>query len=145
MMAIDPDNAVVRCCAEGIQLEMEGKIEDASRHYTRAWEIRKNDYEACIAAHYLARVQETTEDILRWNLEALACADKADDENIRSFYPSLYLNVGRAYEHAGNNSEALTYYRLAAGHMDGLPEDGLGNTTRDAINRGLQRVQDPSS
>ncbi|RGC68468.1 hypothetical protein C5N14_13190 [Micromonospora sp. MW-13] len=32
---------------------------------------RTDDYDACVAAHYLARQQDDPEEILRWNQEAL--------------------------------------------------------------------------
>ena len=139
-MNVDPDNPVVKCCAEGIQLEMEGKIEEATQLYARAWVIKSNDYEACIAAHYLARVQISVEDILHWNCEALKYAKKVNDESVSLFYPSLYLNIGRAYENMGNDAEAIKNYRSGAAIVNALPDDRLGNVTRDAINRGLERL-----
>ncbi len=140
MMNIDPENPVVKCCAEGIQREMEGKAGEATQLYLHAWGLKSNDYEACIAAHYLARVQTSPEDILHWNCEALKYAKKVNDESVRMFYPSLYLNIGRAYENMGNNIEAIKNYRSGAAIVNTLPDDRLGNITRDAINRALERV-----
>ena len=58
-MEIDPTNPVVRLCAESIGAEMAGKVDEAMRLYREAWEARRDDYEACIVAYYLARVQRT--------------------------------------------------------------------------------------
>ncbi len=60
----------------------------------QAWEAPTDDYEACVAAHYEARHQEGPQDALHWNQEALARAEVVGDDRVRSFYPSLYLNMG---------------------------------------------------
>ena len=51
---MDLDNPVVKLCIEGTQVEFEGRLEDAISLYKQALEARKNDYDACIAAHYVA-------------------------------------------------------------------------------------------
>jgi hypothetical protein len=45
---------------------------------------------------------------------ALARAEAVGDERVRCFYPSLYLNLGQAYEDLGNQAEAQKYYALAS-------------------------------
>lgn len=57
-VAIDPDNAVVKLCAQGMQAEGAGRRGDARALFEQAWEIAGDDYERCIAAHYLARHQD---------------------------------------------------------------------------------------
>jgi tetratricopeptide (TPR) repeat protein len=111
---VNTHNPVIKLCIEGTQAEFKGQHEDAHTLYWQAWEIAQNDYEACIAAHYVARLQQKPEDILFWNLEALNRADHVQPELVKDFYPSLYLNMGRAYELLGNASEAQKYYDLAA-------------------------------
>jgi tetratricopeptide (TPR) repeat protein len=110
---------VIRLCIEGTRAEFEGRVRDARTLYLRAWEAAQDDYEACVAAHYVARHQERPEDELRWNQEALAranaaCAEPGGEERVRSFYPSLYLNMGHSYERLGDQAEAQRYYGLAA-------------------------------
>jgi hypothetical protein len=112
---MDLDNPVVKLCIEGTQAEFEGRPEDACALYWQAWNARKNDYDACIAAHYVARCQKTAEDIIHWNQEALTHANAIKDESVKEFYPSLYLNMGRSYEMLGNEAEARRFYELAAG------------------------------
>lgn len=75
---------------------------------------QQDDYEFCIAAHYVARFQETPEEKLRWNLEALNRAEAGSDDRVNELYPSLYLNLGQSYELLGNQEEAGRYYDLAA-------------------------------
>ena len=113
-MSIDVNNPVVKLCMEGARLEFEGRKEDARRLYWQAWESAQDDYEACIAAHYVAHVQEKADEILRWNQEALTRAERVGDDRVNVFYPSLYLNMGHAYELLGSQDEAKKYYDLAA-------------------------------
>ena len=112
---MDLNNPVIKLCIEGSQAEFEGKPELAGALYQRAWQTAKDDFEACIAAHYLARFQDNPADRLCWNQEALSRADKIQDERVRDFYPSLYLNLGQSYELLGNAVESKRYYDLAAG------------------------------
>ena len=111
---MDLDNPVIRLCAEGTRAEFEGRTNDARALFMQAWEASKDDYEACVAAHYVARYQESPEDTLRWNQEALSRANAVGDDRVKDFYPSLYLNMGYSYEVLGNQTEAQRYYDLAA-------------------------------
>ena len=52
---MDLNNLVVKLCAEGMQAEFAGKLDDARALFMQAWEQSQDDYEACIAAHYVAR------------------------------------------------------------------------------------------
>lgn len=111
---MDPNNPVIRLCIAGTQAEFAGRIEEARRLYDQAWQAARDDYEACVAAHYVARFQEPAEEKLRWNQEALRRAEAVGDERVREFYPSLYLNLGHSYELLGKMEEARSYYDLAA-------------------------------
>ena len=137
---MDPNNPVIKLCAEGMRAESEGRTDEARLLFIQAWEQSKNDYDACIAAHYVARHQKTPEEILHWNKESLDRADAVNDERVQGFYPSLYLNMGKAYEDLGNREQAKRHYELAATKMSILPEGRYGDVVRDAIKRGLQRV-----
>jgi len=99
---------------EGTRAEFERRLEDARAFYQQAWEARTNDYEACIAAHYVARFQDSPEETLRWNQVALDHANGVKDGSVREFYPSLYLNMGQSYEALGDMPNAEKYYGLAA-------------------------------
>jgi len=111
---MDTNNPVIQLCIQGAQAEFEHRIEDARALYQQAWDFHADDYEACIAAHYVARFQDSAEESLKWNQIALECAEAVNDERVREFYPSLYLNLGRSYEAVGNPEEAQSYYDLAA-------------------------------
>jgi hypothetical protein len=112
--AMDINNPVIHLCISGSQAEFQGRQDEAYALYWHAWEIAKDDYEACIAAHYVARSQKKPEEIFRWNQEALTHADASKDERVTEFYPSLYLNMGRSYELLGDPLAAKRYYDLAA-------------------------------
>jgi tetratricopeptide (TPR) repeat protein len=137
---MDRDSATVRLCVEGIQAETADRTDDARLHFAQAWEQRQDDYDACVAAHYVARHQATPQEALRWNQEALDRADALNDASVHGFYPSLYLNMGKAYEDVGNREQARRYYELAATKLGGLPEGKYGDVVRDAVERGLRRI-----
>lgn len=137
---MDPDNPVVRLCVEGMQAEGAGRHDEARALFTRAWEAHTDDWEACIAAHYLARHQPTPQDSLRWNQEALDRANAVTDERVQGFYPSLYLNLAHAHEQLGNLSEARRFYDLAAAGSAALPGDRYSGIVRQGVENGLRRV-----
>lgn len=122
---MDTSNPVIRLCMEGTRAEFEGRKEDARRLYLEAWAARTDDYDACIAAHYVARFQDTPEETLAWNREALARADDAGDDRVKGFYPSLHVNLGHSHEVLGHEEEAARHYQLAA-------ELGLVHQTDDS-------------
>lgn len=120
---IDLDNPVVQLCIDGTRAEFDGRPDAAEARYRQAWDAAQDDYAACIAAHYLARVQTTPADSFHWNREALRRAEAVGDERVQAFLPSLYLSMGFACEQIGDLQEAQRYYRLAAAlgypHQDG--------------------------
>ena len=111
---MDVSNPVINLCMKGSRAEFEGRIEDASSLYWQAWELAKDDYEACIAAHYVARFQQSPEDIFQWNQESLTRANRVMDDRVSEFFPSLYLNMGKSYELLGKLLEAQQYYDHSA-------------------------------
>ena len=111
---MDLTNPVIKLCIEGSRAEFEHRHDDARALYQQAWEAHRDDYEACIAAHYLARFQESPEETLRWNELALEYAKAVQDERVKGFYPSLYLSLGHEHEILGNLDKAQKFYQLAA-------------------------------
>ena len=125
-IAMDLTNPVIQLCIQGTRAEFEGRHEDARALYQQAWDLTKEDYEACIAAHYVARFQDSPAQTLQWNRIALERADASDPELVKEFYPSLYLNMGRSCEAMDDPAEAKRYYALAA--EAGIPENLLSNS-----------------
>jgi tetratricopeptide (TPR) repeat protein len=139
-MAVDPNNSVVRLCTEGMKAEGEGRLSDAKALFTQAWEESADNYDACIAAHYLARHQETEEDKLRWNEISLQRAESTDFERLREFFPSLLLNLGHSHEMLGRPAEARAYFERAQSMLDVIPAGPYGDLLRDGVARALQRT-----
>ena len=137
---MDANNPVVKLCAAGMQAEAEGRLEEARNLFNQAWAASRDDYDACVAAHFVARHQDSPQEMLQWNQEALTRANAVGDERVLSFYPSLYLNLGYAYETLGNQAEARRYYELAAEKSDDLPPGPYGDLVRDGVARGLERT-----
>ena len=111
---MDLDNPVIQLCVQGTQAEFRGEIDLARTLYQQAWAAAQDDFEACVAAHYVARHQESPEQRLHWNQIALDRANAVRDGRVQAFYPSLYLNMGQSYELLGSADEAQRYYALAA-------------------------------
>jgi tetratricopeptide (TPR) repeat protein len=139
-MQFDPNNKVVKLCAEGMQAEAEGKITEAHALFQQAWDIATDDFEAFTAAHYLARNQANPNDVLKWNLEALNRANKINDVEVGTHYPSLYLNIGKSYENLNDKKLANEYYALAADYSSFLPPGKYSDMIRAGIVSGLKRT-----
>lgn len=139
-MQFDPENNVVKLCAEGMEAEATGNTHNAFRLFTEAWESASNDFEYFTAAHYLARHQPTPADALSWNLQSLHFAEKLPREGMEQSFPSLYLNVAKCYEETGDNDLAAKYYQLAAESALLLPAGKYTDTIKMGINEGLKRT-----
>jgi tetratricopeptide (TPR) repeat protein len=137
---MDAENPVVKLCVAGMQAEANGRYADACALFLSAWEARRDDYDACIAAHYVARHQEQPDDTLHWNQVALDHAERVGDERVCDFYPSLYLNLGRAHELVGALDEARRYYTLAAVAAEQLSDDRYGRVVHGALASAQERL-----
>jgi hypothetical protein len=137
---MDPENPVVKRCVAGMQAEGRGDYDGARRLFAEAWDLAGDEFERCIAAHYVARHQPTPEASLRWNQDAYRMAERVGDDRVADFYPSLLLNLGHAYEALGQVTEAKRYYDLAASRAEQLPADRYGQLVRDGAAAGQQRV-----
>ncbi|MFE7465909.1 hypothetical protein ACFU6R_17635 [Streptomyces sp. NPDC057499] len=134
----DPENIVVRLCAQGMQAETEGRDARARDLFLQAWEAAGDDYDACIAAHYLARHQPTPQETLRWNQECLNRADKVGDDRVRGFYASLHGNMARAHRDLGQIEQAREHFESAAERIDDVPAGPHQQWLRHRIAAGLR-------
>ncbi len=123
MSVREPQNEVQRLCVLGTRAEYAGRAQEAAEFYRQAWRAARDDYEACLTAHYVARIQDSPELALHWNEIALARAESSRDERVIPFYPSLYVNLGRSYELLGHMRQAEEFY-LRASEL-GLEHDDL--------------------
>lgn len=132
------DNSVVRLCAQGMQAEAEGREADAGTLFRQAWESAGDDYEACVAAHYLARHQPTPQQTLHWNQECLDRADLVGDDRVKGFYPSLHLNMAKAYTDLAEPDSAREHFELAAARIGAVPPGPYADGIRVAVAEGLR-------
>jgi rifampin ADP-ribosylating transferase len=139
-MEFDPNNNVIKLCAQGMEMEGKGQSEYAEMLFFKAWSEATNDFEKFTAAHYVARHQKTIADKLSWDSTALELALKIKDETIKGTYPSLYLNIAKGYEDLSDFDNARKNYQLALSFMSHLPEDGYGNMIRRGISNGIERL-----
>jgi tetratricopeptide (TPR) repeat protein len=119
---MDLNNHVIKLCIQGTRAEFQGEQDQARELYQKAWDIAADDFEACIAAHYLGHLEDDPKRKLHWDEIALEKADSCENEEVKAFYPSIYLSLGRSHELLGNQEEAQKYYDVAADL--GVPHHG---------------------
>ena len=109
----DPNNIVIKHCISGMNFEESGNVEDAIMMFHKAWEEATDDYERFIAAYHLARLQKSITDKLKWMETSLQCALNIDDDNVKSAYSTLYLNIAKCYEELHDSDNANRNYELS--------------------------------
>jgi tetratricopeptide (TPR) repeat protein len=140
-MKFDTTNNVIKRCAEGMNLEGQGRKEEALEVFQQAWNESSNDFEKFTSAHYVARHQESIENKLKWDMTALEFASKINDDNITGAFPSLYLNIAKCYEDLNDFQNARNNYSLALSYADQLPDNGYGSMIKAGIMSGIERVK----
>ncbi|HTN46072.1 MAG TPA: hypothetical protein VL098_06950 [Flavipsychrobacter sp.] len=138
-MELDPNNAIVKLCAKGMDIEG-SQPEAASRLFLQAWEEAGNEVEKFIAAHYVARHQKTAVEKLKWDVRALALALSIPGDAAKTALPSLYLNIAKCHEELNDRDLARRNYESGLSFIDFLPDDGYGNMIRGGLRNGLERV-----
>lgn len=123
-----------------MEAEALGKTAEARELFSQAWEQAADDADTFTAAHYLARNQADPAKALKWNLEALNRAASLDREEIKQYYPSLYLNAGKSYEDLGEGEDARRHYLLAADYAAHLPAGKYSDMIRAGVGQGLERT-----
>lgn len=134
-MTIDPENPVVQLCAAGMAID--GDAPAARELFEKAWTLHRDDYEASIAAHFVARHQPTPEETLHWNELAVRHAEAVDDHRIDELLPSLYLNLGESYRVLGRYEEAAAAAQRASVALIDLSPGGY----RDFVAGGIDRLR----
>jgi hypothetical protein len=107
-------------------------------------------FHVCTLSHYMADAQDDVRSELEWDLRALEAAGRVTDErakahhaalSIRSFFPSLHLNVGDAFLRLGDVDKALEHVRAAQAAVADLPDSPLAEMTRAGIAGLARRVE----
>jgi len=123
-MEFNPNNNVVRLCVQGMDAEGKGKPEEASRLFLQAWNEATDDFEKFIAAHFVARHQQTVADKLQWLETALQFALKTNNEGVKAAFPSLYSSIAKCYEDLRDRDNARKNYELAMSFTDKPSDNG---------------------
>lgn len=132
---IDGDSAVARLCAAGMAID--GDADAAGALFRQAWDARRDDYEASIAAHFLARHQPSLDESLYWNRVAAEHAESVADDRAKPLLASLYLNLADNYLALGHSANATIVAEQGVAALRFLPAGGY----RDFVSFGLQRLR----
>ena len=123
-MEFNPNNNIIKLCVQGMDMEGEGKPEEASRLFLQAWNEAIRDFEKFTAAYYVARHQKNVSDKLKWLETALQFALKINNDTVKSAFTSLYLNIAKCYEDLNDLNNAKKNYELAASFKDKPSDNG---------------------
>jgi len=115
----------------------DGGPAEARHLFEEAWNARRDDYEAAIAAHYLARHQATPFLTLDWNARAVTHCEQVRDDRAAELLPSLYLNLADSLLAVGRLDEASLIAERAVETLSTLQMDGY----RTFIAQGIARLQ----
>ena len=138
---LDLENPVLALCAAGMAVG--GDAAAATDFFLRAWAGRADDFEAAVAAHYVARVQTTAAEKLAWDTRAASHAEAAlamEDSRVGILLASLYLNLGDGLLAAGRCEEARVAAERAEAALVELPDDGYRAFVAGAIARLREHV-----
>ena len=131
---IDPTNSVVALCVAGIAVE--GTPAEALRLFEQAWSARRDDYDAAIAAHFIARHQLSPTMTLHWTTLAVRHAEAVEDGRAAGLFASLYLNLADAQADVGDAAAGAESVRRATAHLAALPSGGY----RELVALGIRRL-----
>jgi hypothetical protein len=115
----------------------------------RLWQTADDPLHRCTIAHYLADLQGSVQDELRWDERALQAFPDLTDERAReyddtwrarAFLPSLHLNLADVHRRAGNGERARHHLAEAGAAVDALPADDYGAMIRDALDKVREAV-----
>lgn len=107
-----------------MEMEGEGKPEEASRLFLQAWNEATNDFEKYLAAYYVARHQKSVPDNLKWLETALQSALKVNNDQVKGAFPYLYSNIAKCYEALGDLDNARKNSDLSALFTSELSDKG---------------------
>lgn len=148
------EDPVMRRAFEGQRLLMEGDREGAQATYERLWadlDAAGDDdpMHRVWVAHVTADAQSDPAEQVHWDLVALRAADDAaerggvDGVGIRTFYPSLHLNLGEGFRRLGDDRRARDHLAEAERHLRGHPDDDERDGIAAAVLALRERIEHP--
>jgi predicted negative regulator of RcsB-dependent stress response len=141
MLTVDPSNPVIAAIGRGTAAETTGDIDAARQAYEQAWQAATDDFERCVAAHYVPRTIDDPEERLQWNEDALRFADAVDDERVAGFYPSLHASVGMCRLTLGDVAGASRAFEAAMESIDSVPQGDFRTGLTEMIEERLAEVR----
>jgi rifampin ADP-ribosylating transferase len=136
-MEFSPSNHVVKLCLQGMELENSGQPAEARQVFLNAWDAAANDSERFIAAHYVARHQESVAGRVEWLETGLRLASTLDNESVTSAFPPLHAKLAEGYETLGFPGRAAEHRALAASRQNLISDRGpFYHGTRAALQVG---------
>ena len=118
-------------------MERDGVPDEARRLFEQAWDARQDDYDASVAAHFLARHQPTPEATLHWNVLAVRHAESVVDGRADELFASLYLNLADSHAKTGDIDAAIAASEMALERIELLPAGGY----REFVTMGVHRLR----
>jgi tetratricopeptide (TPR) repeat protein len=122
-MEFNPNNHVIKLCVQGMDMEAEGKPEEAGGIFLQAWNEAGDDFEKFTAAYYVARRQKNVRDKLKWLETSLQFALKINDVTVKAAFPALYSNIAECYEDLSDLDNAQKNYESANSFTERNPSD----------------------
>ena len=130
-----------------------GDRDQARASFTEIWRDMGGEadpFHVCTLSHFMADTQDDVRSELEWDCRALDAAHQVTDArakehhaslSIKSFYPSLHLNVGDAFLRLGNVEQARMHVLAAGAALKDLPDSPLAEMTRNGILALAERVE----
>ncbi len=109
----DPRNKSVKSCLQGMALEDDGKMDDASTIFNNVFDTASNDFERYLASYYIARNKVNIEEKLIWFKKALELATHIDDVATTSALSKIYSEISNCYRELSNEDDAKKYLELS--------------------------------
>ena len=86
-MEFDPNNPVIKLCVQAMDMEAEGRPEEAGGLFLQAW--NENDFEKFTAV-FVAQHQNGSKQLCSLEL-------KINNDSVKGAFPSLYLNIAKCH------------------------------------------------
>jgi hypothetical protein len=123
-MEFSPNNTIVQLCIRGMAMEEKGDPEKAAGIFIQAWNEASDDFEKFLAAHFVARHQNSIPEKLNWLETGLQLAIKINDDTIIPAFPVLYSTIAKCYEDLGDTDNAENNHSLANSFPDKPSDKG---------------------
>ncbi|MEV4420081.1 hypothetical protein AB0L40_08920 [Patulibacter sp. NPDC049589] len=148
------DDPVMRRAFEGQRLLLQGDRDGAREVYAELWadlDAAGDDdpMHRVWVAHVTADAQSDPAEQVHWDLVALKAADDAaerggiDGVSVRTFYPSLHLNLGEGFRRLGDVRRAREHLAEAERHLRGHPADDERDGIAAAVEGLRDRIEHP--